>query len=79
MSAPVDFERLRCPARVIGGDPLVPLSFVPSVDLDEINEPDYDFVPDTAHFLPLEKPAACVREMVRFLDSCPGLQGVTPQ
>ncbi len=64
----VDLDRLQCPVKVIGGDPAVPFSFLPSVDLDEIVALDYDFVPDTTHFLQLEDPAACAFETARFIE-----------
>ena len=68
----VDLEQVRCPVKVIGGDPAVPFSFLPSVDLDEIIMLDYDFLPDTTHFLQLEEPEKCVASMLRFLE-CHGL------
>ncbi len=64
----VDLGRLGCPAKVIGGDPAVPFSFLPSVDIGEILSLDYDFLPDTTHFLQLEEPTECVFEAVRFLE-----------
>ncbi len=59
--------RLSCPTKVIGADPIVPLSFLPSVDLSDIVALDYDFVPDTTHFLQLEEPRKCVTRMLDYL------------
>ena len=67
-STRADYGRLRCPAKVIGGDPVVPFSFLPSVHLPDIVALDYDFLPDTTHFLQLEQPAACATLMLEFLE-----------
>ena len=67
-STRVDLTRLRCPVKAIGADPVVRFSFFPSVDLSDIMMLDYDFVPDTTHFLQLEQPEACVAVMLEFLD-----------
>ena len=64
----VDLERLCCPTKAIGADPVVPFSFLPSVDLSDILMLDYDFVPDTTHFMQIEQPEACVAVMLEFLD-----------
>lgn len=68
---PVDgaaqFE-LRCPVKAIGADPVVPFSFLPSVDLSDILMLDYDFVPDSTHFLQLEQPERCVDLLLEFLE-----------
>jgi len=61
-------KRFRCPVKVIGGDPTLPFSFVPSDDLDGILGFEYDFVPETTHFLQLEDPEECVATMVDFLE-----------
>lgn len=61
-------KHLRCPVKVIGGDPTLSFSFMPSADLDGIVGYEYDFVPETTHFLQLEDPEECVRTMVAFLD-----------
>ena len=29
---------------------------------------NYDFIPDSSHFLPLEYPAACISAMLDFLE-----------
>ena len=68
-STRVDFDRIRCRLRVIGGDPMVPFSFLPSADLKEIAKLDYDFLPDATHFLQLEEPGECALMLRDFLDT----------
>ena len=62
-----DITNLSCPAKIIGADPTLRLSFLPSVDLTDIVALDYDFVPDTSHFLQLEQPQECVTRLLEFL------------
>ena len=62
-----DIRNLSCPTKIIGADPTVPFSFLPSVDLDDMVALDYDFVPDTTHFLQLERPEECTALMLDFL------------
>lgn len=57
-----------CPVKVIGGDPTLPFSFLPSKDLDGLTSYNYDFVPGTTHYLQLENPEECVAAMVEFLE-----------
>ena len=64
----VDFGKLLCPTKVIGADPTLPYSYLPTLDLSDILEVDYDFLPDTTHFLQLEKPEECVATMRDFLN-----------
>ena len=63
-----DLSRVSCPVKIIGSDPTVPFSFLPTVDLREILALDYDFVPDTTHLLQLEQPAECVAAMLPFVE-----------
>ncbi len=63
----VDFGKFNCPIKVIGADPTLPYSYLPTLDLSDILSVDYDFLPDATHFLPLEMPEECaavVREFV---------------
>ena len=62
-----DVRSLSCPTKIIGADPTVPFSFLPSVDLGDVVALDYDFVPETTHFLQLEQPQACLDLMLDFL------------
>ena len=68
LSKMVDFQALRAPTKIIGADPTIPYSFLPTFDLGEIMTVDYDFIPDTTHFAQLEKPAECVAAMREFLE-----------
>ncbi len=61
-------ECFSCPVKVIGGDPTGPFSFLPSMDLSALVGLDYDFVPETTHFLQIENPEACVALMLDFLE-----------
>ena len=67
-SALMDFETLPCPTKVIGSDPTLPYTFLPTIDLGDILTVDYDFVPETTHFLQLEKPEECAEMVREFLE-----------
>ena len=64
-----DLKNLSCPTKIIGADPTVPFSFLPSVNLNDIVALDYDFVPETTHFLQLEQPEECTALMLGFLEN----------
>ena len=64
----VDFDSLLCPTKVIGADPTLPYSYLPTLDLSDVFTVDYDFLPDATHFLPLEQPGECVEAMLEFLE-----------
>lgn len=66
-SVVVDFEKIHCPTKVIGADPTVDYSYLPSMDLTELIQVSYDFVPDTCHMVQLERPNKCVSMMKEFL------------
>ena len=63
----VDFDSLECPVKVIGADPTLPFSYLPTLDLSDILSVDYDFLPEATHFLPLEKPWECAAAMREFV------------
>ena len=63
----VDADAIGCPVTVIGSDPVAPHSFLPTVEMDEIAALNYDFVPETTHFLQLEEPEACVAATLEFI------------
>ena len=65
----VDFATLECPVKVIGADPTLPYSYLPTLDLSDIMQVNYDFLPDTTHFLPLEKPDKCADGLKEFIRS----------
>ncbi len=64
----VDLAAYQCPIKVIGADPTLPFSYLPTFDLYEMVEVDYDFLPGATHFLQLEQPEECVALMLAFLD-----------
>ena len=55
--------------RVIGADPALPWTFMPSFDLSGIRGLDYDFLPGASHLLQLESPAECAALLRGFLES----------
>ena len=63
----VDLEAIKCPIQVIGADPTIPYSYLPSLDLTDIARVNYDFIPDSTHFLQLEEPQECLTMMRDFL------------
>ncbi|MCY4628359.1 MAG: hypothetical protein OXE58_12440 [Acidobacteria bacterium] len=62
----VNFEALACPTKVAGADPTLPYSYLPTFDMTHMLFVDYDFIPETTHFLPLEKPRGLRRRDPRF-------------
>ena len=68
LSSMVDFQALRQPTKVIGADPTIPFSYLPTFDLHEIMTLEYDFIPETTHFAQLEKPAECAAAVREFLE-----------
>ena len=64
----VDFGSLASPTKVIGADPTLPYSYLPTLDPSEVFAVGYDFLPDATHFLLLEQPEECVRVMREFLE-----------
>ena len=63
----VDYGAIDCPIKVIGSDPTMPNSFVPSTRVPELLRLDYDFVPETTHLLQLENPEACAAFTLDYL------------
>ena len=64
----VDFDAQVCPTKVIGADPTLPFSYLPTLDLSDVFIIGYDFLPDATHFLQLEQPQQCASLMREFLD-----------
>ena len=65
----VNLEALTCPTKVVGADPTLPYTYLPTFDMTHVLTVDYDFIPEATHFLPLEQPEACaaaVRDFVRL-------------
>ena len=65
----VDLAAFRCPVKVLGADPTLPYSFLPTMDLSDMYGVDYDFLPEATHFLHLEQPEKCVEVMREFVQS----------
>ena len=63
----VDIEALSCPVKLVGSDPVAPNTFLPTVSMDEILALNFDFVPETTHFLQLEEPEACLAAVLEFV------------
>lgn len=74
----VDLLSVQCPVKVIGADPTLPYSYLPTFDIGEIVGVDYDFLPDATHLMQLQKPAESVAAMREFLASL-GLLGEPPE
>ena len=68
----VDFNSVLCPTKVIGADPTLPFSFLPSLDLSDAITVGYDFLPNATHLLQLEQPKECADLMCEFLQSIKG-------
>ncbi len=68
----VDLGALRCPTKVIGADPTLPFSYLPTMDLSDMLSVDYDFLPDATHLLQLEHPEECVAKMREFIELVSG-------
>ena len=64
----VDLETLPCPTKIVGADPTLPYAYLPTVDFRHMMTVEYDFLPETTHFLQLERPEECVAEVREFLE-----------
>ena len=64
----IDFGTMQCPTKVIGADPTLQYSYLPTLDLSDIMAVDYDFLPEATHFLQLEEPEQCVDAMREFIE-----------
>ena len=62
-----DLETLSCPTKIVGADPTLPYSYLPTFDFSDVLTVDYDFIPEATHFLPLEKPEECVDAIREFM------------
>lgn len=64
----VDFGLQLSPTKVIGADPTLPYSYLPTLDLSDVFTVNYDFLPDATHLLQLEQPEECAALMREFLE-----------
>ena len=65
----VNLNKVSCPVKVVGADPTVPFTFMPSMDLSDLIEVDYDYLPEATHFLQLERPKECADLTLEFMGS----------
>ena len=63
----VDFGSLVSPTKVIGADPTLPYSYLPTLDPSDVFTVGYDFLPDATHFLQMEQPEECARLLREFV------------
>lgn len=68
-TTPIHLDYLLWPTKVIGADPTMSYSYLPSYDLSNIVKVDYDFLPDTTHLMQVEQPEKCVTTMCEFFAS----------
>ena len=64
----VDFDSLVSPTKVIGADPTLPYSYLPTLDPGDVFAVGYDFLPDATHFLQMEQPEECARLLREFVE-----------
>ena len=64
-----ELDDLPLPTRIIGSDPLLPITYLPSEDLTEMMSVDYDFIPETTHYMQIEQPEKCATYVRDFVDS----------
>ena len=62
----VDFGAMRCPVKTVAADPAAQDPSDPTFDYGDADV-DHEFIPDTTHFLQLEKPQECAMAVRRFL------------
>ena len=61
------FVGLGCPVKVIGSDPALPYAYVPTLDADQLAALEFESIPGTTHYLPLEAPAECAAAVLAYL------------
>ena len=64
----VDLGMLPCPTKIVGADPTLPYAYLPTVDFGHMMTVEYDFLPETTHYLQLEAPKECVAALREFLE-----------
>ncbi|MYD45651.1 MAG: alpha/beta hydrolase [Gammaproteobacteria bacterium] len=55
----INFDEPPHPIKVVGADPILPFSYLPTVDLSDMISVDFDFVADATHYMQIEKPELC--------------------
>ena len=64
----IDLEWVSCPIKIVGADPTLPYSYLPTFDVGDVTRVDYDFIPDATHLLQLERPQECAAATREFLE-----------
>ena len=65
----INLDLVSCPIKIVGADPTLPYSYLPTFDLSYLMKVDYDFIPEATHFLQLEQPEECAAAVRDFLNS----------
>lgn len=65
----VNFDALPCRTRIIGADPLLPATYLPTVDFSDMLSVDFDFIPETTHYIQIEQPRKCAEYVRTFVSS----------
>ena len=63
----LDIEAYPCPIKIVGADPTLPYSYLPTFDFSHVMTVDYDFIHEATHLLQLEWPAECATATREFL------------
>ena len=64
----IDLDLLSCPTKIVGADPTLPYSYLPTFDFSNVMKVDYDFIPEATHLLQLERPEECAAAVREVLD-----------
>ena len=63
----LNFVDLGCPVKVIGSDPTLPSAYAPTLDADQLATIEFESIPGTTHYLPLEAPRECATAVLAYL------------
>lgn len=55
----INFDEPTHPIKVVSADPVLPFSYLPTVNLSDMISVDFDFVAGATHYMQLEKPELC--------------------
>ncbi len=66
-AAIVDYGAMACSVKVIGSDPTLPVSYLPSFDVRVVTQVDYDYIPEVGHNVPVEAPERSHELTVQFM------------
>lgn len=65
----VEFDTVPCPIKIVGADPLLPTSYLPTVDFSDMLSVDFDFIPESTHYMQIERPHECAEYVREFVAS----------